>query len=71
MSIIKGTYNGAIVILAEPAPTGYVGPVLVEFPDIRAAPLMDVNRSFHWNANPSSDAFVGDVSEELIRQRRP
>lgn len=68
MIAIKGKYNGTVVILEEPAPVSHEIAVIVEFPETEESPALPP-RHFHW-AQTKHDDYTGNVTDELLRQRR-
>ena len=68
MIAIKGTFNGSVVILEEPAPVSHESSVIVEFPDTKEVPAPPP-RHFHW-AQAKQDDYAGSIADELLRQRR-
>jgi len=68
MIAIKGKFNGSVVILEEPAPVSHEIAVIVEFPEIEEPSALPP-RHFHW-AQAKQDDYAGNITDELLRQRR-
>jgi len=69
--IVRGRYNGTVVVLEEAAPVAHAISVVVEFPASHNQLSQSLSRRFHWDLlSPHADTEIVSVSEELIRQRR-
>ena len=70
MSKVKGHYDGKVVVLDEAIDVKAGATAYIEFPD-DVSPENGTTRKWHWRDHRvAGDNYPGDVSDEVIRQRR-
>ena len=73
MPIVRGHYDGSVVVLDEPAPVNYDADVTVNFPVSKLEPAPDSQDGewrYHWHETRKIMEGCDVDSTDIIRQMR-